>query len=573
MIRRSRNRAPLAGPVLGLAISLLLGLAAGMPVNMARAAVGGPAAGADQVVIGIAQAPDTLNPLFAQTAAAQVVMATIFTVDVQRNAAGTPFPQGVRDLPSVKDGTWRLDGERMTLLWQIRSRSWADGAPVGCGDYVFSHRVARDARVPIAVRDLTNRIAEVSCPDGPSGSRVRVVWKERYPHANLQVTEFGAIPRQALEPAFARNPAGLRTAPYGTDARATIGDGAYRLVEWRRGSSLTVEASGRHPIFGTPQIRRISWRVIADRDALVSTMLSGAIDAISTVGVTFEQAVQLQRSSAGHLTVFFEPGLTWEHLDFNLDHPLLQDLRIRRAIALAIDREQITQEVFGGRQPVAHSYLPPRHPGYTASGIQRYPYAPGRARALLQAAGFSPGADGLLRNAAGTRLSLELSTTAGHRAREQVEQIIQANLREVGIEITIRNYPARVFFGEITGRRKFPALAMYAWVMSPTSDCDQLYTSDGIPAEGNGWAGQNIPGYRSPEMDRLCKAAARELDSERRVRFLRASAALFSRDLPALPLYHTVSLAASKPALRNFLPVQIGATYETWNASRWSWAP
>ena len=551
-------------------LSLLLAVPLVLTVLPLAGVQAQPAAGKNQVILGISQEPDFLNPLFLETAVASSIASTIFTGDVQRDNTWKIFPQGVDYLPNFKDGTWKLSGEKMTLVWKVKARNWHDGKAVTCGDYVFTHTIARNELVPVVVRDLTNRISNIQCTKGAEGTNITVNWKELYPFANLTITEYGALPRHALERYYRANPSKLNEAPYGNDAKVTIGDGAYRLVEWRKGSSITVESVGNHPIFGTPQIKRITWRIIPDTNALVANMLSGAIDAIGTIGITLDQALQLERQAGGRFKVFFEPGLTWEHIDVNLDNPLLQDVRVRRAITHGINRDQIVQQLFQGKQPVAHSYLPPKHPGYT-DAVDKYPFDPARARALLQEVGFTPGPDGIMRNAAGQRLSLELNTTAGIRVREQVEQIIQQNLREVGIEITIQNFPARVYFGDITNKRKFKALAMYAWGMTPTSDCDQLYTSDGIPNEANGWAGQNYPGYKNAEMDKACKAASREIDEAKRNKLLNESVKIFARDLPALPLYFRVSVAAAKPGLQDFTAVSLSGTYETWNAHKWFW--
>jgi len=526
-----------------------------------------PAAGRDTVVIGTASPPETLNPLFepASTTSFSSILPVLFTYDVILDATWHPIPQGVDYLPSVGDGTWKLDGEKMTLVWKLRPRSWHDGRPVTCADYVFTHRVARDDRVaPIGA--LTNRIDNVSCPRGAHGLEVAVAWKERYAHANLTVIGQSArMPHHLVEPFYRANPSALRTVAYGKDPKTTIGDGPYRLVTWQREASLTVEAVANHTIFSTPKIKRITWRFMA-QDALVSSLLSGAIDAIS--GMRFDQAVEVERQAKNWVKVFFDPALIWEHIDFNFDNPLLQDVRVRRAIAHGINRTQIAQKLFHGKQPVSHSYLPPRHPGYT-DAVQKYPYDPTRARVLLQQAGFGPGPDGIMRNAAEQRLSLEINTTAGNPIREQMEQIIQEQLRQVGIEITIVNFPPRVFFGEFTDRRKFKALALYAWSRGPYSDCNFLYTSDDIPSEANGWRGQNLPGYKNAEMDRVCKAASREVRETERKRLLNESAQIFSRDLPALPLFFWVRVGAVKAGLQNFTPR--GLPSETWNAHQWYW--
>ncbi len=539
----------------------------GWPVGGVQAQ---PAANPETVVIGISQEPDYLNPMFLEMAAARNVLATIFLDDVQRDNTWKLFAQGVENLPTLKDGTWKLDGDKMTLVWKVKARNWDGGKPVTCGDFVFGHTVARNTQVPVVARDITNRIANVLCTKGADGLDITVNWKERYAYANRYITEYGAMPRHALERYYRDNPSKLNEAPFGNDPKFTIGDGPYRLVEWRKGSTLTVESVGNHPILGTPKIKRITWRFIPDTNALVATMLSGTIDAISTIGITLDQALQLDKQAAGRFRVFFEPGLVWEHIDANLDNPLLQDIRVRRAIMHGINREQMVQQLFEGKEPVSHTYLPPLHAGYT-DAVAKYPYDAARARALLAEAGFTPGPDGILRNAAGQRLSLELNTTAGNRVREQVEQVIQQNLKEIGIEITIQNFPARVYFSEITRKRKFKALAMYAWVQSPTSDCESLFTSWNIPSEANSWQGQNQPGYKNADMDRICKAAAQEVDDAKRNKLLNESAILFARDLPALPLRFRASIAAAKPGLQNFYALFLSGTYETWNAARWLW--
>jgi len=537
---------------------------------LAAAQPSGPAAGRDNVVVGMAQEPGTVNPLFAEMAASLSIIATLFTSDVQRDNTWRLFPQGVRALPTLRDGTWALRGKGMVLTWEVKPRSWHDGRPVTCADYLFTHALAKDDQVPVVVRDLTRRIEDVRCSSRPDGPEVVVHWRERYAYANQTITEYGALPRHVLEPLYRTNPSRMNEAPFGNDPKATVGDGRYRLVEWRKGSSLTVEAVPNHPVFGTPAIKRVTWRFIPDTNALVANMLAGSIDAISTIGISFDQAVQLERLGRGRFNVFFEPGLVWEHIDFNLDNPLLRDVRVRRAMVHAINRNAIVRQLFQGRQAVSDTYLPPRHPGYT-DRVERYPYNPDRARVLVKAAGLFPDLDGILRDAAGNRLVLELNTTAGNRLREQIAQIIQADLRKVGIGLTIKNYPARVLLSDVTNKRSFPGLVMYAWILSPTSDCDSLYTSDGIPRARNGWAGQNYPGYANPEMDTRCKAASREIDEGKRNALLNDTAIIFSRDLPAIPLYVRAQVAASKTGLHNFVAVQLSGTYETWNVHRWAW--
>ncbi len=532
-----------------------------------------------EVVIGTTSEPDTLNLQFAQPPGifvASSVLATVFTFDIAFDSSFRPIAQGVERIPTLKDGTWSVEGERMTLRWTLRPRRWHDGKPVTCQDYVFAHLAARDPRVSVAATDLevTRRISGVTCPDGAEGRAILVTYGRRYASAALTVTEFGALPHHLLDDITRRDPGRLRNAPFGNEGPATVGDGPYRIVEWRKGTSLTVEAVPNHPIFGTPRIRRITWRFYPNIQALLSAALRGEMDVVSSValGPNFDRALELERNAAGRLRLLPGVPANWEHVDFNLDDPVLQDVRVRRAIAHGVNRRQITGQLFQGRLTVAHSYLPPGHAGYTTA-VPIYPYDPARARALLRQAGYTAGPDGFVRDAAGRRLVLELNTIAESPIRPQIARLIQEQLNQVGIEVNIVNFPARVLF-EILQRRRFKAMVLYAWVFGPVFDCDQLYTLDGIPTEANQWSGANYPGYRNAEMDRACRVLPGEVDGAVRSRLFQETARMLARDLPALPLYFGIRTAAVKTSLEGVsmgFPCLSCPLAETWAVTRWYW--
>jgi len=530
-----------------------------------------------EVVVGTLFEPDTLNLLLTEAPVVFTVtsvLATTRTFDVALDGNWRPVTRGVAALPNLQDGTWKVAGNQMTLQWRLRPRRWHDGRPVTCGDYVFSHAVARNPEVGSVPSDLnlTPLIANVSCPAGADGPVVAVAYNQRYAYANLTITEFGPLPRHVLEGVYRRNPSRLRDAPFGNEAAATIGDGAYRIVEWKKGASLTAEAAGAHPVLGTPAIKRITWRFFPDFNTVAAAAVDGKVDAVTaiTFGSQFVRALALERQTGGRLRAVLQPGVNWEHIDFNLDHPIFKDVRVRQALAHAVDREAITTRLLEGRVPVAHAYIPAEHPDYT-DAIPKYRYDPGRARALLREAGFTPGADGILRDSAGDRLSLELITTEGFRA--QVAQMVGQYWSQIGVDVQLTSFPARVMF-DLIGRRRFKAAALYGWVYGPTYDCDQLYTIEGIPTEANAWQGANIPGYRNAAMDRLCRAASREIDETARRRLVHESLRLFARDLPALPLYFGVRTAVARKELAGFslgFPCLACPLTETWNAHLWAW--
>ncbi len=107
-------------------------------------------------------------------------------------------------------------------------------------------------------------------------------------------------------------------------------------------------------------------------------------------------------------------------------------------------------------------------------------------------------------------------TTAGNRTRELVQQVLQSQWRRLGIDVRIRNEPARVFFGETTSKRRFSGMAMFAWISAPENVPRTTLHSEEIPSEANGWAGQNYTGFRNAEMDQLLDRLERELDRDQR---------------------------------------------------------
>lgn len=560
-------------------VALLLALALTWPASVQSqplgSARGGPAVNRETVVIGTTAEPDTLNPLFYDSSTSDAVLYAIFTPDVQVDDAWKTSPLGVEHLPNLRDGSWRVHGEQMTLVWKIKPRRWHDGRPVTCADYVFTNKVARDKRVPLHfdVRAFANRVENVSCPRGADAAEVEVRWNRHVAGAASVVLGFGRfmVPRHVLEPYYRSNPSRLDVTPYGFEPVATIGDGTYRLVEWRRGESLTAEAVEGHPIFGTPRVKRIIWRFLRTQRDLAAARTSGGIDLSNlTSDLTLDEGVALERQSGSPFRPYFAVNGLLEHIDFNLDNPLLRSVHVRRAIAHAINRTQIVQQFYWGRPPVAHSYWPPRHVGFTEA-VPKYPYDPARAKALLRDASFSAGPDGVLRDGAGRRLSLELVTT-GASPRPEQARLIQEQLRQVGIEVTVLSFPARILFTEILPRRRFRGLAMYAFTVTMgTSSCEPRYASYSIPTEASGWTGGNFTGYRDLEMDEACTAAINELVEEKRLVAIRQVARIYSRDLPALPLFWRLTVVAAKKGLRNF---SIGAPFhgeEMWNAPQWYW--
>jgi peptide/nickel transport system substrate-binding protein len=192
--------------------------------------------------------------------------------------------------------------------------------------------------------------------------------------------------------------------------------------------------------------------------------------------------------------------------------------------------------LFGGKQPVAHTSINPLDWVFAAD-VPTYALDLEKADALLNDAGWPKKADGMRANASGEPLRFEIMTTAGNRTRELVEQVLQSQWKAAGIDIRIRNEPARVFFGETVTKRKFDSMAMFAWISSPESVPRTTLHSEEIPTEANNWSGQNYTGFKNAEMDTLLEDIELELDREKRKQLWSRLQHIYASELPALPLY------------------------------------
>lgn len=515
----------------------------------------------DTVVVLLGQEPAELFDGFIGNQSVELdVTSTIYCELVGRNDRWELYTELAEKVPSLKDGDWQLlPGGKMKVTYRLkRGFKWHDGKPVTTADFVWTLRMRKNPLTPVISRFVDDKIDNIVATDPYT---MTFQWKELYPYANIG---YDVLPAHVLAKDFNRDPAQLDRSPF---ARAPVHCGPYRLKQWVAGSFIEVEAAADTYGGEKPKIPAIVFRFILDSTVLTATLIAGQGDATGINQLSLEQLDEIGRRAPQMQTHAVE-GTNYEHIDFNLDHEWFRDKRVRHAIAHAIDREGIVRSLFGGRIPVAHAFASPKHQAYNKD-VRRYPYDPARARQLLAEAGFTTGPDGVLRDRTGKRFEVSIMTTSGNAVREQIQQIIKEQLRQVGIELTIDNRPASVLFGQVTRERTFPHLVMFAWTVPVTSHSYTVWHSSQIPTAANNFVGQNVTGNKNPEVDRLLEASEKELDAEKRAGLLRQVQALLVEDLPSIPLYYRPEFQVSRKALKNYKVRGLGQP--TWNAAEWSW--
>ncbi len=498
-----------------------------------------PAKAKDELTIGMTQFPATLHPMIDSMAAKSYVLAMARRPLTTYDKDWKLVCLMCVELPTVENGGARRvalpDGkEGMEVTFRIHpDAKWADGTPVTAADAILTWEIGRHPRSGVTSGEGFRRMLRIEAPD----PKTIVILQDRVTFNYNDFSQFDFIPAHLERARFEQDPETYRRrTAYDTDsANPGLYNGPYRIVAVQPGASITLEPNPHW--HGTkPHFRRIFVRTIENTAAMEANLLSGAVDYVAgELGFTLDQALALEKRQAARFDFVYVPSLLYEHIDFNLDHPILKDARVRRAMVHALDREALTRQLFEGRQGVAHSFVAPRDTVFSAD-VPKLGFDLARAQALLAEAGFDRVVNGVRQNAAGERLSFEFGTTAGNRIRETVQQVLQSQWRRAGIEVRIRNEPARVFFGETLRQRRFQ-LAMYAWFSAPESVPRTTLHSEMIPTEANAWQGQNQPGVRSAEMDALIDAVERELDPAKRRPIWARMQALYAEEAWVLPLY------------------------------------
>ncbi len=506
------------------------------------ALLGAPALQAQDksLTIGVSQFAATLHPSIEPAVAKSMVLGMAYRPLTTFNADWELICLLCTELPTLENGLAALETtpegeEGIAVTYTIQpGASWGDGTPVTTDAVMFTWEVGRHPQSAFASIELYRQIYAIDVVDRKTFTLHHDKVEFRYNAVN----DFRLLPAHLERPIFEADPAEYATRTlYNTDpTNPGLYFGPYKVVDVESGAFTVLEPNptwyGEIPYF-----ERIVVRTIENTAAMEANLLSGSIDMIAgELGLTIDQGLAFADRHGDDYNVIFKPGLIYEHIDLNLDNPLLQDRRVRQALLYALDRQAMVEQLFQGKQPVANTNISQLDWIYD-EGVRTYPYDPDRAVALLEAAGYTEMEGGVRHNAAGDRLSFEFMTTAGNRTRELVQQVLQSQWRDVGVEAVIRNEPARVYFGGTLSERRFTGMGMFAWVSSPENVPRTILHSDHIPTEENNWSGQNYTGFSNAAMDVLIEATEVELDPDRRRELWRWLQAIYADELPVLPLY------------------------------------
>jgi peptide/nickel transport system substrate-binding protein len=526
----------------------------------------------DSLTIGIAQFPSSLHPDIDPEVVRAYAMGFVIRPITAFDATWKNTCLLCADLPTLENGLARREDRpdgKTGLAVTIKLKpalTWGDGQKVTARDIAFTWKLASDPASGFSNPNPWSRATSVDVVDEQTAvlhlDNVRAdfnQWDQILPeHIEGVVAAKTSGPGDYIK-ATTYNRAPLNFGLY---------DGPYIMTGYDSGAQIVLEPNP-HWAGGKPGFRRIVLRHIENTAALQANLLSGDVDMVAGegIGLTIDQVLALQKQHPDSFHYEFKPSLTYEHIDLKRENALLADVRVRRALLMAMDRQTMVDRLFHGTQPVAATWVNPLSPNHDeAIPVVRFDLA--GARALLREVGWTPGPDGICRNAAGDRLNLEFSTTAGNRLRELQQQVLQSNLKNACVEVTIKNEPARTLFGETLKKRVYTGMVMYAWSSNVNETPLRTLGSNQIPSAANNWGGSNYPGFSDAKMDADIEAAESELDPAKQRPIWADMQRIYADQLPVLPLFFRSEAHVTPKWLRGYAPTGQADPSSDW-AENW----
>lgn len=491
---------------------------------------GGTAAGgAEQpvkggtLVIGAEQEPDCLDVYGSCSGASwgywvglSLTVPRPLDVDAQGKFVASPLLDGEPTLSP---------GPPQKVTYKIKSNAvWSDGQPITSTDFKWTWNDIVNGK-DIYSKTGYDKIASID----DSNPKVAVVtfkqdwapWRNLFGGGDF----YGVLPSHLLK---------------GKDRDKELKDGfkwsggPYMIQSWNKGQDLTMIPN---PKYWGPQsnVDKIVFKFITDSSAELQAYKTGQVQMIYPQP---QIALVQQLKSLPDTKYTIDLGTTEEGLWFNARKKPLDSMAVRQAIGYAVDREAIVNQLIRPMKadaPVLNSFNVPNFPQYTSQAYAKYNHDLNKVQQLMTGDGWTKGADGIWAKG-GQKASFTISTTAGNKGRELVEQLLQSQFKEAGFVLKINNTKAGTLFGEWLPQGVHQ-VAMYAQVGSPDPDWCPVFCADQIPGPANNNSGQNFQYYGSATLDKPWKAQQAELDDTKRAVLVKQGEDQLATEIPAIPLY------------------------------------
>ncbi len=471
-------------------------------------------------------------------------------------------PRLAEQVPSIENGLWRVlpDG-RMETTWRIRPNAmWHDGKPFTSDDLAFTLDAVRDRELP-ALADI--RYTAIEGVEAPDSRTFTIRWSRPFIEADAMFSADLAapMPKHLLEQPYSESKAAFGDLAYW--GPEFVGAGPFKVRDMQRGTGLVVDAFDQY-VLGRPKVDQVEVRFILNETTLVAGILAGAIELTLARSVSAEQGVQLRDEwKDGRMELLSDDWYVMYPQFVNPNPSVIRDLRFRRALMQATNRQQMADTLEGGLSAVAESFVHPRETEYkdVESSLVRYAYDPRRAVEAIEELGFTKGPDRMYQDPSGQRLEISIYATQLD-AHQKMVFTLNDEWPALGIGVDpVIIPPQRAQDAEY--RATFPGFSLQGHPRNP----NWFYSSEARLPEKN-FRGSNNARYMSAELDGHLDRFFSTVPKAERVRALAQIVNHLSDQLVVLPLIWRVD-----PTMVGNRLVNVGGrgrdATQAWNAHEW----
>jgi peptide/nickel transport system substrate-binding protein len=448
-----------------------------------------------------------LNPVTANDGASGTINDQVFNGLVKYN----------KDIKLVGDlaKQWEISNGGKTITFYLRKGvKWHDGVEFTAEDCLFTYQKFID---PNVATPYSSSYTDISKAEVVSKYVFRVTYKEPFSPA-LESWAMGMIPRHLLEGKD------INTDQFN---RHPVGTGPYKFKEWISGQKIVLVANDDY-FEGRPNIDQFIYRIIPDSSTMFQELLSGGIDMMSLSPLQYLRKSETRRIRDNYVK-FRYPANAYTYMGYNLRNPLFSEIKVRQALSYAINRQGIIDGILlglgrpctGPFSYVSWAYNP---------NAKSYAYDPGKARSMLAEAGWKDlNSDGILEKD-GKPFRFTIMTNQGNTERIRTAEIIQQNMKALGIDVNIRVMEWQAFLEQID-KRSFDAIIL-GWSMGRDPDIYDIWHSSKTK-KGE----YNFIGYHNAEVDRLLVEGRHTFDIEKRKKIYFRIHAILAEEQPYAFLY------------------------------------
>lgn len=493
---------------------------------------GEPAYG-DTIVVGsIGDASNLLPPLASDSASFDII-GLVYNGIVKYD----------KDLKLVGDlaESWDISPDGLEITFHLRKGvKWHDGVEFTAEDVMFGYQKIIDPNIPTAYASAFEEVENAEVLDRYT---FKVTYKEPFAPGLASWGSLVVLPRHLLEGED------ITQSPL---TRSPVGTGPYRFVEWKTGEKIALEYNPDY-FEGRPYIDRYVYRIIPEQATMFLELKAEKIDETGLTPIQYRR----QTNSPDFLKKFNKYrylSFGYTYLGYNLLEPKFQDIRVRRAITSAINKQDIVDGVLLGLGRIATGPFKPDTIWYNPE-VRRYPYDPERARALLKEAGWvDTDGDGIL-DKGGKPFSFKIITNQGNEQRKKSAEIIQRNLKEVGIEVKIHIIEWAAFINDFIDKKSFEVVIL-GWSLDPDPDQYDIWHS-----RKTKFKEFNFISYKNPEVDDLLVKARHTMDPEERRKYYFRFQEILAEEQPYTFLYVAEALPVIHSRFKGIEPAPSGIGY------------